>query len=262
MSHFYQQQTPNPTPSLTSLRPPPQARLRPSDYNSSTSDLTIRPSTATLRAPVTHRKHSASTLQAGPGPSTSHKAPTSTLQSLDPSISRKPSTSTLHSGPPPSSTTNPPPSNKITKRASTSSIRTLMHTRSTTSLRPRRQRKPSPAPSISAPAPPTKLLRLSELLDPEDLLREEQQARALTPMGGDIGEGRVIMGEGRRLMVQSPSGQQLDAEAYARRPDRPLTVQERQVRIREETLRKENERRRAELRRVTAKKERGCCGVM
>ncbi|KAL8919574.1 MAG: hypothetical protein Q9208_006691 [Pyrenodesmia sp. 3 TL-2023] len=261
MSQFYQQQTPYPTPSLTSLRPPPRAILRPS--TSSTSDLTIRPSTATLRAPITHRKHSASTLQAGPNPSASRKPSTATLRSPDASTSRKPSTSTLRSGGPASSTTttttNPPPTNKLTKRTSTP---TLTHTRSTASLRhhphphphPRPRKPHSPTPSISAPAPPTKLLRLSELLDPADLLRSEQ--------AGDIGEGRVITGEGRRVMVQSPSGQQLDAEAYARRPDRPLTVQERQARIREETIRKGEEARRAELRRVTAKKERGCCGVM
>lgn len=98
-------------------------------------------------------------------------------------------------------------------------------------------------------------MRLSELLDPEDLIRE-QRGEGAFPASASGGGG------GRRLIVQSPSGNHLDAEAFARRPDRPLTVAERQQRIREETVRKQGEARRQELRRVTAKKEKGCCGVM
>lgn len=120
----------------------------------------------------------------------------------------------------------------------------------------------SRAPSIPLPAPPPKLHRLSELLDPA----EQQQLRdPRTPSCGERGEGR-----GTRR--QSPSGgNRLHVEAsFAKRP---LTVGERQQRIREETVRKGEEASRERLR--VARREGGrerelregeqgwvCCGVM
>lgn len=66
----------------------------------------------------------------------------------------------------------------------------------------------------------------------------------------------------RRLIVHSPSGNQLDVETFARRPDRPLTLGERQERIKAETMRLSDQARREHLARATRKKERCCCAVM
>ena len=40
-----------------------------------------------------------------------------------------------------------------------------------------------------------------------------------------------------QIMISSPSGQMLDLQTYLERPDRPLTIPERQERIRSETIR-------------------------
>ncbi|KAL8698043.1 MAG: hypothetical protein Q9201_006790 [Fulgogasparrea decipioides] len=162
------------------------------------------------------------------------------------------------------------PNPKISKRASTASIRTLIPKKSSHSLKP----SLSPSPSISAPAPPQKLLRLSELLDPDDLIRAEDassapattsQQQSTTPGAGakDRAPSSTTTPQGqKRVIVHSPSGNRLDAQTFAQRPDRPLTLAERQQKIREETKRQTDEARRAALARATAKKERGCCVVM
>ncbi|KAL8684215.1 MAG: hypothetical protein Q9218_008377, partial [Villophora microphyllina] len=66
----------------------------------------------------------------------------------------------------------------------------------------------------------------------------------------------------KQFIIHSPSGNRLDAETFAQRPDRPLTLAERQQKIREETKRQNDAARRAALARVTRKKEKNCCGVM
>lgn len=78
-----------------------------------------------------------------------------------------------------------------------------------------------------------------------------------------------------RTLIQSPSGQELDAYQYLSRKDRPLTLQERQARITarlEQESRAEGERRRDVLRGMRDREEeegrkggrgrrkrRGCC---
>ncbi len=84
---------------------------------------------------------------------------------------------------------------------------------------------------ITGPAPPPVIYRLSELIDPVDFVREESQAlrepslqyppTAHTP-------GRPI--------VQSPSGQMLDAIAFAGHANRPLSLRERQEEIMRRTI--------------------------
>lgn len=145
----------------------------------------------------------------------------------------------------------------LSKRASTASIRTLIRKKSTHSIAPD---KLSPSPSISAPAPPRKLLRLSELLDPEDLMRAEQRYGTPGQESSD-GDAATAPSSSKRLIVHSPSGKQLDVETFARRPDRPLTVGERQERIRAETARLSEQARRERLAEATRKKERCCAGV-
>ena len=70
-------------------------------------------------------------------------------------------------------------------------------------------------------------------------------------------------GESRRLIIHSPSGARLDAEAFAQRKDRPLTLGERQERIRAEMKRQVDEERREGLERVLRSQgKRRCCVVM
>ncbi|KAI4112089.1 MAG: hypothetical protein LQ339_000097 [Xanthoria mediterranea] len=166
------------------------------------------------------------------------------------------------------------------KRLSTHSLRSLVRKKSTPSLASNRIRGLSPSPSISAPAPQRELLRLSDILDPEELIREQRclsgtPAPPGTPLspnnpdGGNDDEFPTLLqatesgGEARRLIILSPSGARLDAEAFALRKDRPLTVGERQRRIREEMTRRVDDERRVGLERAMRKQGRmACCRVM
>jgi len=130
------------------------------------------------------------------------------------------------------------------KRISKSSTST-----STTYLNP-----PSPSdPSITPPAPPRRLTHLSELIDLDELFPNGQviDSRSPTPLA-------YLPNASRRTIVQSPSGQELDAYTYLSRPDRPLTVQERQQRILERLRQEsqlETERRKETLRMMVAREE-------
>ncbi|KAI4222385.1 MAG: hypothetical protein L6R36_006187 [Xanthoria steineri] len=170
-----------------------------------------------------------------------------------------------------------------TKRLSTHSLRSLVRKKSTPSLASNGIRgispspSPSPSPSISAPAPQREVLRLSDILDPEELIREQRSLSSTpappgTPLSPDVGndddfptllQATESGGEARRLIILSPSGARLDAEAFARRKDRPLTVGERQRRIREEMTRRVDDERRVGLERAMRKEGRmACCRVM
>ncbi|KAL8853928.1 MAG: hypothetical protein Q9221_001236 [Calogaya cf. arnoldii] len=168
----------------------------------------------------------------------------------------------------------PPTKNNSSKRLSTHSLRSLVRKKSTHSLASKSNRgiSPSPSPSISAPAPPRELLRLSEILDPEELIREHRSLSG-TPAppnspadpDGELFELQAMESgaEVRRLIIHSPSGARLDAEAFAQRKDRPLTVGERQNKIREEMRRQADEERREGLERaMRSHRTRGCCRVM
>ena len=67
--------------------------------------------------------------------------------------------------------------------------------------------------SISPPAPPPHLRKLSELIDPASLFGDD-------------------------WAVKSPSGNMLCRQAFQERKDRPLSMRERQERIRQEMIRK------------------------
>ncbi|KAL8895654.1 MAG: hypothetical protein Q9192_003511 [Flavoplaca navasiana] len=160
------------------------------------------------------------------------------------------------------------------KRLSTHSLRSLVRKKSTHSLAAKSTRGLSPSPSISAPAPPRELLRLSDILDPEELIREHRSLSGTpapgTPNSPNNPDGEFpglqateSGGEARRLIIHSPSGAKLDAEAFAQRKDRPLTLGERQERIRAEMKRQVDEGRREGLERaMRSHGRRGCCVVM
>ncbi|KAL8768773.1 MAG: hypothetical protein Q9209_005061 [Squamulea sp. 1 TL-2023] len=228
------QYTPSLIPKRNSLRAPDRARL------------TKRPSALSLRsAPISN-------------------------------ISTPPSSSKLSTPSPATTTTTTTTTaiNKATNRLSTHSLRSLVRKKSTHSLVSCRNRGISPSPSISAPTPPTKLLRLSEILDPEDMIREHRSLSGTpapgTPLSPTHSDGDFpglqpadSGGEAKRLIIHSPSGAKLDAEEFLKRKDRPLTLGERQQKIREETKKRADEARREGLERAMRKEgKRECCCVM
>lgn len=95
--------------------------------------------------------------------------------------------------------------------------------------------------TITAPAPTRQIHRLSDIIDPADILEYEQDA--YSPLGGMDTPTKVNGLPGRRTtlggkaLVESPSGQKLGYREYVNRPDRLLTLEERKQKIRENTLR-------------------------
>ncbi|KAI4285991.1 MAG: hypothetical protein L6R38_000218 [Xanthoria sp. 2 TBL-2021] len=200
-------------------------------------------------------------------------------------LTKQPSALSLRSPPPSNRLSTTPTSSKFStqarttknnnsKRLSTHSLRSLVRKKSTHSLAAKSIRDISPSPSISAPAPPRELLRLSEILDPEELIREHRSLSGTpapgTPVSPNNPDGEFpglqateSGGEARRLIIHSPSGARLDAEAFAQRKDRPLTLGERQQRIRDEMERQADDERREGLERAMRKQgKRACCRVM
>jgi len=117
---------------------------------------------------------------------------------------------------------------------------------------------------ITTPAAPRRLIRLSEIIDPREVLQAEIEAKV-----GDTptpprraSQPLSIPRAPSRGMVQSPSGNALGAEEYIAHPDRPLAIWERQERVVQATmegLQRYEAESRAGMRRET-KKKRGCCG--
>ena len=82
----------------------------------------------------------------------------------------------------------------------------------------------SPIDEISPPAPPVKLHRLSDIIDPLDILPD-----AYPPFDALLKPGeRKFSGKG---IVHSPSGNALAPDKFIAHPDRPLAMWERQQRI-------------------------------
>ena len=88
-----------------------------------------------------------------------------------------------------------------------------------------------PEPEITGPTPPRTIYRLSELFDPAELAREENQA-----LSGTMDPLPPTSNAPRRPLVQSPSGQILNAEQFASHANRPLSLRERQEEIVRRTL--------------------------
>ena len=137
-------------------------------------------------------------------------------------------------------------------------------TSSTTNLGPP---SPSTPSNITPPAPPRHLHHISELIDLDELFPNGQVPDSRSPTPSPQAH---IPNASRHTIVQSPSGQELDAYTYLNRPDRPLTVQERQQRILDrlqQESRQESERKKETLRMMAAreaiakrKKQRRACG--
>jgi len=88
-----------------------------------------------------------------------------------------------------------------------------------------------PGDDITGPASPPLIYRLSELIDPVDLVREESRAYSEPPLR--FPPTTYLPG---RPMVQSPSGHMLNAEAFAGHVNRPMSMRERQEEIRRRTM--------------------------
>ncbi|MCJ1393170.1 hypothetical protein MMC18_006042 [Xylographa bjoerkii] len=82
---------------------------------------------------------------------------------------------------------------------------------------------------ITRPAPPQRLNRVSELIDPHDLLgitADDNIEAAMRHPAGSTGRNKKLP-----KLVQSPSGRILAAQEYIADPKRPLAIRERQESI-------------------------------
>ena len=84
---------------------------------------------------------------------------------------------------------------------------------------------------ITPPAPARVLNRLSEIIDPRDVLQDELYL--LTPMRCRSSSQPLPVTF--RGIVQSPSGNELGAEEFIMHPNRPLAMWERQERVMQAT---------------------------
>ena len=80
---------------------------------------------------------------------------------------------------------------------------------------------------ITPPAPARVLNRLSEIIDPRDLIQDELYL--LTPTRHQSSSQPMPLTF--RGLVQSPSGNELGAEEFIAHPNRPLAMWERQERV-------------------------------
>ena len=130
-----------------------------------------------------------------------------------------------------------------------------------------------PSNGITQPAAARRIHHLSEIIDLDDLFPSHQPTSISDMHSAIDAQIKPPKPPARaRTIIQSPSGQELDAYQYMSRPDRPLTMQERQARITErleQESRMESERRREYMRVMQAKdaienkkrnKRKGCFG--
>ena len=80
---------------------------------------------------------------------------------------------------------------------------------------------------ITPPAPARILNRLSEIIDPRDLIQDELYLLTPTRHGSSSQPIPFTF----RGLVQSPSGNELGAEEFIMHPNRPLAMWERQERV-------------------------------
>ena len=106
--------------------------------------------------------------------------------------------------------------NSQSKRASTASSITLINKNDPNQLQQ----------DISAPETPRHIWRLSELIDPADLVNSDDEEGQPSGPKPDTGNKKRV------AIIKSPSGQPLSASEFMQREDRPLSVPERQASIR------------------------------
>ena len=117
---------------------------------------------------------------------------------------------------------------KQSKRVSNTSSASLLTKHA--SLPPSPSTPLSPYGDITPPAAPRELTRISEIIDPRDLLQDE--IYNVTPIRHKSTSQYVNMPlSPATSIVHSPSGNALGAEEFISHPNRPLAIWERQERV-------------------------------
>lgn len=92
----------------------------------------------------------------------------------------------------------------------------------------------SPCQDITPPTIPRELTRISEIIDPRELLQDE--IYNVTPTRRKSSSHNVSMAtKAKTGIVHSPSGNALGAEEFIAHPNRPLAMWERQERVMQAT---------------------------
>ncbi|MCJ1249018.1 hypothetical protein MMC30_006240 [Trapelia coarctata] len=89
---------------------------------------------------------------------------------------------------------------------------------------------PAPLSTITRPAPPPRMHRVSELIDPYDLLGMASDDLISIPQesnqAGPMGSNKHLP-----VLVESPSGRTMEPQEFLNHPNRPLAIRERQESI-------------------------------
>ena len=88
----------------------------------------------------------------------------------------------------------------------------------------------TPLSNITSPAEPRHLTRISEILDPRDIIREQTYLDSPS-RNRSYSQQLISLDAAKGRMVQSPSGNALGAEEFIAHPSRPLAMWERQERV-------------------------------
>ena len=88
----------------------------------------------------------------------------------------------------------------------------------------------TPQSNITKPAAPRAITRISEIIDPRDLLREEVYLASQTRTRSSS-QPFTSSNSARSGIVHSPSGNILSTEEFIMHPNRPLALWERQERV-------------------------------
>ena len=88
----------------------------------------------------------------------------------------------------------------------------------------------TPLSNITNPAEPRHLTRISEILDPRDIIREQTYLNSPSRTRSSS-QQLITLDAANGKMVHSPSGNALGAEEFIAHPSRPLAMWERQERV-------------------------------
>ena len=88
----------------------------------------------------------------------------------------------------------------------------------------------TPLSNITTPAEPRQLTRISEILDPRDIIREQTYLDSPSRTRSSS-QALTSLDAPRAGIVHSPSGNALGAEEFIAHPNRPLAIWERQERV-------------------------------
>ena len=89
----------------------------------------------------------------------------------------------------------------------------------------------TPLSDITSPAEPRHLTRISEILDPRDIIREQTYLESPSRTRSSSSQQLISLDAAKGKMVHSPSGNALGAEEFIAHPSRPLAMWERQERV-------------------------------